>query len=84
MDAETESGAVPEGLICDNPGEDQTERKRYNHQDCVGKPGGGFGQRHDAEVIDGAVKIQPGNHDDDRRNRNGNPRISGCIFQTGG
>ena len=55
--------AISEGLVGDNAGEDEPERQRRDDEQGGGHPNRRIAQRHNAEIVNGLVQIQPRHHD---------------------
>lgn len=74
---------VPEGMVCKDPSKYESKRERNDDHNGRRKPGDSFCQGHNTKIIDCPVQIQTWNHNDDRRNRQGNTRITVPFFDKG-
>ncbi len=74
------SRAIPECAVCENTGKNQSQGECYDDHSRSSEPGDRFCQGHDTKIVDRTVQVKPRYHDNDRRYRKGNSRITIILF----
>ena len=79
-----DSAAVPPFGIGKETGGDEAERDGKGDKDGADEPLAADGEVSGAKVVDGTIHVEPGNHDDDRRDSERNPGEAEAAVDSGG